>query len=98
MPPLLVGLGGLGVASLMVSNHFAQVSSRRDAATTAQHLAATLVQRPAHLFRRHCGIFPPAAAASARRRIPAPPRPSAGASSSPRTAGPRSASVRLPAW
>src|SRR5947209_6071244 len=97
MPLFPVGLGGLGVAPLMVADDFAGVPHLGDAAPPSEHRPAPLVQRPAHLFRRHRRIFPPAGAACAWRRTPALPAPRSGGEPARCSSGPRNPSAPLPA-
>src|SRR4051812_520596 len=94
MPLFLVGLGGLGVASLVVADDLAGVPHLGDGPPAAEHHPAPLVQRPAYLLGRHLGVFPPAAARCGRPRTPGPPGPTSGASATPCSHAPRSPSAR----
>src|SRR5262245_43955979 len=97
MPLFLVGLCGLLVAPLVVAKDLAQMPPLGNLPTTTQQRRAALVQRPAHLLRRHTRIFPPATARSAWPPSPTPPAPRSGAVSAPCRPAPRSASGRPPA-
>src|SRR5688500_2225176 len=97
MPLLLVGLGGLGIPPLVVPNDVAGVPQLGDAPPPPEHRRAPLVQRPAHLLRRHPRVFPPAAAPCGWRRNRGRPGPASGAATAPCSPAPRSPSVRPPA-
>src|SRR5262249_22071237 len=86
-----VGLRGLLVAPLVVADDRTGVAYLRAAPPPAEHRRAPLVQRPAHLLRRHPRVFPPAAAPCASPRTPAPPGPGPAAASAPWSPAPRGA-------
>src|SRR5262245_44265769 len=96
MPPLLVRFGGLRVAPLVVANDGTDVAQLGRPPPTAEQRRAALVQRPAHLLRRHERVFPPAAAGCASPRTPGPPAPGSGAGSGPCRPAPRSPTGPLP--
>src|SRR5215469_8809235 len=97
MPPFLVGLRGLLVAPLVVVDDRTGVAYLRAAPPPAEHRRAPLVQRPAHLLRRHTRVFPPATAPCASPRTPARSGPGPGAESVPCSRVPRSPTVPPPA-
>src|ERR1700761_7042517 len=97
MPLLLVGLGGLGVPSLVVLDDVAGVPRFGHTAPAPERHVAPLVQRPAHLLGRHLWVFPPEVAPCVWRRIRARSRPGSGAASTRCRSGPRSPSDPLPA-
>src|SRR3954453_8932639 len=98
MTPLLVGTGGLLVASLVVADHLARVSGRCCPPTPTEESGTSHVERPAHLLHRHLGIFPPAGDPCGATRTPAPQDPEQGAAPTPPPAPPRSASAPPRPW
>src|SRR6478752_6366065 len=97
MPLFLVGLGGLSVPPLVVPDDLAGVPGLGHAPPPAEHRRAPLVQRPAHLLRRHLRVFPPATARCEWPRTPTRSTPGSGAAAARCSPAPRSASTPLPA-
>src|SRR4051812_40548344 len=97
MPLFLVGLGGLFVPPLVVTDDRAGVPGLGHAPPPAEHRRAPPVQRPAYLLGRHLGVFPPATAPCAWPRTRVRSTPGAGAVAARCSPAPRSASTRPPA-
>src|SRR5215471_14492797 len=98
MPLFLVRLRGLFVAALVVTDDLTRVPQLRDAPPTAEYHCTAVVERSAHLLRRHLGIFPPATAACEWPRTRGRVRPRADDASTRYSPVPRSASGRPPVW
>src|SRR5688500_17826293 len=94
MPLPLVGFRRPCVSRLVVADDFASMSHLGGAPSPAEHDRAPLVQCPAHLLRRHLGVFPPAAAPCEWQRTRGRSGPTSGAGVTRYSSAPRSPSIR----